>query len=205
MHSIKIAISCLILGILVSCSYLPWQLKQKDIDQYILAYNKLAEVSAQVEAEKQKSGAFSIFACEKCREIMGQAIKDAGYSDFKAFIIMDLRISYTMRYLIYLKITELVGEVSQDLPVEKTCSDPSLREHLTEEDKKTVDKYCGQAIAYTRYIEKIGGFFKNIAQTLMSKGDFDIIEKNFDKIFSAISNENLPRELIRSGGGDDWD
>ena len=198
-----IGIILILVNIIVSCGYLPDSLTQKDIDQYLNAYEKLTNVSTEIENAKTRSNSVSIFTCSECREIMRKAVMEAGYSGLKEFMLVDLRMSYTMRYVAYLKITEIVGDLSEDIPVEDLCNNPQLRKNIDKAQREKVDKHCRQVVVFTSYIENIGSYFKYFAKEMMSKGDIELVAKNFERIHSTLTNKNLIKELNRSNG--DWD
>jgi hypothetical protein len=189
--------------LLGACSYLPGALTDKHIDQYVLAYEKLAQVSPQIESERKKSGALSIFICDACRALMTKAVTEAGYSGLDAFLLMDLRISYTMNYVIYLRLAELVGGVASDVPIEAICTEEQFKEKIEKDKESEYTKYCRRAHGFVGYIERVGGMLKMVATTLMSKGDLEIVGKNYEKIYAAVTNQELIDELNHSGGG--WD
>ena len=166
-----------------------------------MAIENLAKVSPQIDEEMRNNDAQIVFFCEPCRDLMSQAVRDAGYKSFKSFLLMDLRIAYTMRYLLYLRISEMLGEAAQDAPVEKICEDPLLRESLNSKQEAKLNEYCAEAAKLSRVIERIGGFLKNLSVKLMSEGDIDIVHKSFDKIQSALNDERLSIHLR----GGEWD
>lgn len=189
--------------LLMSCGYIPSSLTEEDVDQYIEAYQNLAEVSPNLATLQAKTGSISIFTCSACKEVMENAVVDAGYSSLESFMIMDLRMSYTMRYVLYLELTQLVSEAGEDIPIENLCAQGN-QSSLSTEDKKTFDEYCEKAVLYTTYIEKMSKFVNNLVEYLISKADFDVVASNFDELHDAITNPSLISELNRSGGGD-WD
>ena len=130
-----------LLAAFCSCTEFDPALTEEDISRYVTAIENLAKVSLQIDEEMRNSDAQIVFFCEPCRDLMRRAVQDAGYKSFKSFLLMDLRITYTMRYLLYLRISEMAGEAALDAPVEKICNDPLLRKSLNhEQESKLLEK-----------------------------------------------------------------
>ncbi len=88
--------SCVfLLASLCSCTDFHLDLSEEDIAKYVTAIENLAKVSPQIDEEMRKSDAQIVFFCEPCRDLISQAVRDAGYKSFKSFLLMDLRIAYT--------------------------------------------------------------------------------------------------------------
>lgn len=187
---------------IVSCNYLIDSLTEEDIAQYVKAYDNLAKVSPLIDKELINSQSESIFTCKECRNLMSKAVTDAGYSSFKWFIVMDLRIHYTMRYVLYLQIAEFIGDEAKDIPLESLCTNQKIRSMLDQEQKKKIDENCIHVAALSQHISIVASLINNVAKQLLIKGDLKILGENFDKIQAVISNEKLSEEL-RSGSG--WD
>lgn len=179
-------------------------LSEQDIQQYIQAYENFAEISPKLEEERKRSNSISIFTCKECRSLLLQAVQDAGYSDLKSFLAMDLRIHYTMRAVAYLKIAELLGGLADEISAEEVRAKPELMEGLDETERDEVTGLYDKVAALDRHIKKIGSLFKAMAERILQKGDLELVSKHFDAIHSALTNADLPSELNHSGGGD-WD
>jgi hypothetical protein len=77
-------------------------------------------------------------------------------------------------------------------------------EKLDEATREQVQKLCGMLAALERHIQKIGAILKALADTILQKGDLELVSKHFDRIHSALTNADLVAELNHSGG-EDWD
>ncbi|MBA53936.1 MAG: hypothetical protein CMK89_05725 [Pseudomonadales bacterium] len=186
-----------------ACDTNPLALTEEDVERYIRAYENIAEVSGELEQARIDSKSLTIFDCEECRSIWRRAVQDAGYSDLKRFMLADLRINYTMHYAAYFRIGQMLGELGQDVSLEEVCRNPVLRRNLYEEEKAELDEYCGRAVAISRYVQMLSKFVTVISLEVLSKADFDIVNRYFDRLFEAISNPDLPSDLRRGSG--DWD
>ncbi|SFM13475.1 hypothetical protein [Marinobacter zhejiangensis] len=199
----RLKLFLLLFVFLAACQYLPSALTKDDVDQYIEAYKKLAEISPELEVLRTKSGSISVFTCSACKARMETSVVSAGYRSLESFMVMDLRMSYTMRYVLYLELTQLVSEAGEDIPIENVCSVQN-RNNLSEADRQTFDDYCGKAVLYTGYIERVSRFVSDVVEYIVSKADFEIVAESFDEIHSAITDPRLISDLSRSGGGG-WD
>ena len=200
----KLSVLIILCITLTACDYLPRSLTDKDITQYVHAYENLAAISPKLEEARKQSNAISIFTCKTCLDLMTEAVRDAGYESFESFLLMDLRISYTMRYVVYLRISKLIGDTSQDLPVEEACSKEHIDSIQDPEQRNKVEQYCRQAIVLSRHIERIGQLLSNLVEKLISKGDLSMVEKHFDALSKAITDQRLVSEFNRNSSGD-WD
>lgn len=186
-----------------ACDSNPLALTEEDVERYIRAYENIANVSGELEQARINSQSFTIFDCEECRSIWRRAVQDAGYSNLKSFMLADLRISYTLHYAAYFRIGQILGELGQNVSLEKVCRDPVLRRNLYEEESAKLDEYCGRAVAISRYVQMLSKFVTVVSLEVLSKADFDIVNRHFDRLFEAISNPDLPSDLRRGSG--DWD
>lgn len=193
---------------LASCGFLIDALSDEDISQYIDAYDRLAKISPQLKEAQEKSGSPVLLACSRCRELMDEAVKEAGYSGLNAFLLMDLRISYTMRHVAYLKLTQVVSglseEVSRDGVPEKACSDIANLSQMPESKEKARD-YCRLVAALSNYIEMLSGYINGLSETLMQVGDIEMVNGRFDEIFAATTDERLFAELNHLSSSGEWD
>lgn len=193
---------------IVSCNYLVDSLSDEDISQYISAYDNLAIVSNQLEVEREKSNAISVLVCSKCLELMDKAVQDAGYAGLSSFFLMDLRISHTMRYVIYLEISQLVGQVGekigQDGVAEKVCSGIAEISASHGDEEQQMKDHCRLASALSTYIEKLSTHIKGISEKLIVSGDLDIVQRRFEEINKAFTDSRLIDDLNHAGGGE-WD
>lgn len=184
---------------LVSCSYLIPPLSDADIDQYIRAYGYLAEISPALEKERANTKSLSIFICIKCLTILDDAVKKAGYSGFKSFLIMDIRIHYAMQSVLFLKISQLLGDTVTGTPdgpsIESACKSQSQQNSLDDSKKQDIEKLCKTASAVSRHVKKIASLVEGAADKLLQQGDVERVDKRFDDIFNAITNEKLIDEL----------
>ena len=186
-----------------ACDSNPLALTEEDVERYIRAYENIAKVSGELEQARIDSKSLTIFDCEECRSIWRRAVQDAGYSNLKSFMLADLRISYTLHYAAYFRIGQILGELGQNVSLEKVCRDPVLRRNLYEEESAKLDEYCGRAVAISRYVQMLSKFVTVVSLEVLSKADFDIVNRHFDRLFEAISNPDLPSDLRRGSG--DWD
>ena len=189
---------------IVGCSSVLKKLAQEDIDKHITAYEKMADSRERLELELKKSNSISIYTCKECQPILDSIAIEAGYSNFESFLIMDLRIMYTMRYVAYLKITEIVGEVAKDIPEDNLCSRADKNENLDKEEKARVEKYCQQMAVFQKYISKLSITLKGLAAYVLKLDDIEIVNRNYDDLHSVMTNPDLIDDLNRSGDGG-WD
>lgn len=184
---------------LVSCGYLIPSLSDADIQQYIRAYGYLAEVSPALVKERANSKSLSIFTCKKCRTMLDDAVKKAGYSGFKSFVIMDIRIHYAIRSVAYLRISQLLGASATGTPddasIESACKNQSQQKSPDDAKKQEIEKLCKTASAVSNYVKKIASLVEGAADKLLQQGDIERVEMRFDDIVNAITNEKLIDEL----------
>ena len=195
---------CIVFALLLTaCGYFSDSLTENDIIQYVTAYENLAAISPELEQKKKQSNSQNIFTCEKCRELMTQAVKNAGYSSFQSFLVMEVRLSYTMKYVAYVRISRLVGDLSKDVAAEDLCAEieSGLTPNSAQRDK--FNEYCTTASAYAGYIERIGGLVNSAVTRLMQQADIELVDQHFDKIHAALTNDSLAADLNHSAG--DWD
>lgn len=187
---------------LVSCGYLIPSLSDADIQQYIRAYGYLAKISPALDKERANSKSLSIFTCKKCLSMLDDAVKKAGYSGFKSFLIMDVRIHYAMRSVAYLKISQLLGSSATGTPddasIESACKNQSQQNSPDDAKKQEIEKLCKTASAVSHYIKKIASLVEGAADKLMQQGDIERVQIRFDDIVNAVTNEKLIDELSRT-------
>lgn len=190
----------------LSCSYLSSPLSDDDISHYLQAYENIAKISPELEAAREKDKAQSILTCSPCRDLLDSAVKKAGYSGYKSFLITDLRIHYAMQYVMYLKIANLVGGTVSDkgIPVELLCKKPNIREEMDKQKTQDFDKFCQRVSVIAGFIEKMGKFANILSEKLLQKGDLDTVNKHLDRIVTALTNPELIDEFNHTRGID-WD
>jgi hypothetical protein len=194
-----------LLLLLSSCGFLVPSLTETDIQQYIKAYDNFAAISPQLQSERKKSNSISILTCGKCLGLLDSATQKAGYSGFKSFLVTDIRIHYSMRYVIYLKIAQLLGSAASEVPDEQHyCTNPDNTEISDKKKKEEADRLCRQISSLSGFIKKFGHFVDAAAEKMIFKGDLVIVEKHFDGIHAAHTNNKLIDELNHSNGGE-WD
>lgn len=193
-----------LLLLLGSCGYIIAPLNDKDIQQYIKAYENLATISPQLANERAKSNSVSILTCKECLALLDTAVKEAGYSSYRSFLATDIRIHYAMRHVLYLEIAQITAGVASDVPDEQFCSDPGSVVISDKAKTEQVEKLCGQISTIAGFIEKFARWFDGVADKLVTEGDLEVVAKYLDQIHAVQTNENLIDELNHANGGD-WD
>lgn len=181
------------------------QLQQDDIDRYITAYRNIAAVSPQLKKQRKVENAVSVLTCEECRDILRNAVRKAGYDGISDFLLADARISITLQYALQAKIAaeigDVAGEVYSEVPLEIACA--SVMQSKKPEDQK-LKRYCHFASALGVYVDQLGNTVRDAAKKLMQLADFELLLRNFEPLFSAVTDPSLIDEFNHSGGGD-WD
>jgi len=140
-----------------------------------------------------------------CQPILDSVARAAGYANFESFLIMDIRIMYTMQYAAYLRVCEIIGESAKGVPQENLCEWAEKDESISEEDKISIKKYCSQMELFLKCVAKLSGALEWFSIYLLTIDDFEIVELNYDNISGAMMNPNLIGEFYRTPGGSGWD
>jgi hypothetical protein len=199
----------LLIGLFIStlifshCGSITKELSQETIDQHLLAYEKLAAESKNLDAVLKESEAISIYLCRPCQPILDSITKEAGYANFESFMIMDLRIMYTMQYVAYLEVSQIIGEASKDIPQEEICDEIDTNKTLSPEERADAEKYCQHFTLFLKGISKLSSTLGNVSSYLLNVADFGIIQANYDNLISAMTNPDLAGDFGYSAGGYD--
>jgi len=180
-------------------------LTEADIRRYIQAYKNFAKISAQLEEERKKCESILIFTCPECRVLLNKAAQDAGYPSFESFLIMDVRIHYTMRSVAYLRIADLAGKTLEELSVDALRDDIRQNQELAQEKKVQVSKLSLDVASLDTHVSRIASFATSVSKQLLQQADLDLVAKHFDEILKALTNPDLPVGLRHTTGGGDWD
>lgn len=203
----KKLLSCIFLLILSGCDFLPKPLTDKDIEQYIKAYQNIAEVSPILEKQKKESGSVTIFTCKECYSTLNDAVVKAGYDDLQQFLVADTRIHLTLKYYAYASIAKLVGEaggeVSEKIPAEEICAIPENIQNS--KDPQEMKTQCENIKIWSGYLAKISKTIYAIAEKLINDSDMAVVARHAEAIESALFNPKLVDEFRHVRGGADFD
>jgi len=207
------------------------KLTEDDINQYILAYENIAKVSPLIKKEQNAvkiqreepkcqncddlnllydlglNSAYDIYdafytsLCRKCMEILIQATKEAGYKDFKAFLMMSLRIQFALYQIARLELIELIGDgykaTNTDERIKLYCA--NFEEKPAKETVKTrtnnniekTQKLCTNMRILDGFIQKLGKAISSLANKLSHKSDIELVRKHSERIYDAITDDDL--------------
>jgi len=179
-------------------------LAEEDIEQYIQAYRNFSRISAQLEAERKKSGAVMIFTSKECRALLGKAVRGAGYADFKSFLLMDYRMHYTLRGVAYLRIANIVGATAEGITADVAREKLKGKKDLAQEERDRARELLDTVTALDRHIAALASFVKQASEKLLRQADLEIVDKHFDRILGALTDPQLPPGL-RHSTDVDWD
>jgi hypothetical protein len=201
----KVVVTVLLLSVLLfsHCGSITKKLSQETIDQHLLAYEKIAAESKQLDLILKESEAISIYLCKPCQPILDSVTREAGYTNFESFLLMDLRLMYTMQYVAYLEVSQIIGASSKDIPQEELCDGIETDEMLSAEDKIKVAKFCQHLTVFLKCISTLGNVLGNVSSYLLNVADFEIVQVNYDHLFSGMSSPDLPDGFGYSAGGYD--
>jgi hypothetical protein len=129
--------------------------------------------------------------------------REAGYANFESFMLMDLRIMYTMQYVAYLEVSQIIGEASKDIPQEEICDEIDKNETLSPEERADSEKYCQHFTLFLKGISKLSSALGKVSSYLLNVADFGIIQANYDILISAMTNPDLAGDFGYSVGGYD--
>ncbi len=195
-----ILVLCLPL-LLAACSVLSSALTDKDVDQYIKAYNNIAAASPELAKLKSDNNAISLLTCGPCMARLEQAVQDAGYEDMKTFVAMDVRMHITLQAWSYTFITNLAGAAGQAVAAEDFCA---IKENIAQsKDPKEMALHCARLKSYASYLDKVGAITVKLTGKLLQDGDIEVVARQIDAIGDAFTNKNLPDEYRHGGGGFD--
>lgn len=185
------------------CGSITKKLSQESLDQHLLVYEKLAAEKQELDLIVEESDALSIYLCKPCQPILDSVSREAGYANFESFLLMDLRIMYTMQYVAYLEISQIIGESSEDIPQEELCDGIDTDETLSAEEKVDLVKFCQHVKLFLKCIGKLSSVLGNVSSYLLNVADFEIVQLNYDNLFSGMSSPDLPEGFGYSVGYDD--
>lgn len=184
------------------CNSISLELTQEDLDQYMLAYEKFADNKELLDTTLEESGAIILHLCQPCQPILDSIAIEAGYSNFESFVLMDLRVIYTMRYVAYLQISEYIGKTVQDVPDDNICEGMN-QEDLNEEERADLEKFCRHLSTFVKCIGKLSQVLGKVTDYLFQVHDIEIVQANYDDLYSALTNPDLPNDMGASSGYDD--
>lgn len=200
----RVLIMLVVFSIIFShCGSITKKLSQEAIDQHLLAYEKIAAESKQLDLVLKESEAISIYFCKPCQPILDSITREAGYANFESFLLMDLRIMYTMQYVAYLEIATMTGKSAKDIPQEDICDGIDNDESLSAEDKVKTAKFCQHLTIFLKCISKLTSVLGNVSSYLLNVADFEIVQLNYDLLFSGMTNPDLVDGFGYSAGGYD--
>ncbi len=185
------------------CGSITKKLSQETLDQHLLAYEKLAEESETIDAILEESNSISIYLCQACQPILDSVTREAGYANFESFLLMDLRIMYTMQYVAYLEVSKIIGEAGSDIPQEDICVGIDTDEDLSPEDRVKAAKFCQHLKIFLKCISKLSSVLGGVTNYLLNVADFEIVQLNYDNLFSGMTDPDLPDGFGYSVGYDD--
>ncbi len=185
--------------LLCACSVLSSALTDKDVAQYIKAYENIAAISPELTKLQADDKALTLITCAPCRVRLEQAVQEAGYDDMKSFVAMDIRMHLTLRAWVYVEITRIGGEVGQKVAAEDFCR---IKENIAKSDNpEEMRRHCDRLQSYSGYLDKAGGIAVKLAEKLLDKGDIDVVAKHHDAIHKAFVNPKLHDEYNHAKGG----
>jgi hypothetical protein len=129
--------------------------------------------------------------------------REAGYANFESFMLMDLRIMYTMQYVAYLEVSKLIGDASKDIPQEEICDEIDKNETFSPEERADAEKYCQHFTIFLKCIGKLTSSLGHASSYLLNIADFDIVQLNYAILFSGMTNPDLVDGFGYSAGGYD--
>lgn len=194
----KSKLCLLLVSLLFGCSYFSHALTEQDIAQYTQAYGNIARAAPTLAAQKRDSHALDILTCIPCYGTLNQAVKQAGYADFKAFLIADARIHLAMRAYVYLEISKFAGETAQGASPVQICA--NLDTQSTPAADPELRTQCARLRTLGAYVEKIGKVILKLATQLGQDGDIAAVAKQQDAITRAWTNPALPAEFLHGKG-----
>ena len=189
--------------LLCACSVLTSALTDKDVAQYIKAYENIAAISPELTKLQSDNKSLSVMTCAPCRARLEQAVQEAGYADLKSFIAMDIRMHLTLRAWVYVEITRMGGVVGQQVAAADFCK---LKENIARSSNpEEMKRHCDRLHSYSSYLDKAGAIAVKLAEKLLKEGDIDVVAKHQDAIHKAFTNPKLHAEFnhTRGGGFDD--
>ncbi len=187
--------------LLSACSVFTSALTDKDVAQYIKAYDNIAAISPELAKLKSDNASLSVLTCGPCRARIEQAVQEAGYADLKTFIAMDIRMHYTLRAWAYVAITKMGGEVGQKVAAEDFCK---IKENIARSaNPEELKRHCDRLQSYSSYLDKAGMVAVKLAERLLKEGDIEVVAKHLDAITKALNNPKLPDEFNHASGGYD--
>ena len=187
--------------LLAACSVLSSALTDKDVAQYIKAYENIAAAAPELAKLKSENNAISLLTCGPCLARLEKAAQDAGYDDMKSFVAMDVRMHVTLRAWSYTMITGFAGAAGQVVAAKDFCA---IKENIAQsENPKEAGLHCARLKSYSSYLDKAGTIAVKLAEKLLQDGDIEIVARHVDAIAAAFTNKNLPDEYLHGRGGVD--
>ena len=187
--------------LLCACSAFTSALTDKDVAQYIKAYDNIAAIGPELANMKNENASLSELTCTPCRARIEQAVQEAGYADLKTFVAMDIRMHITLRAWTYVEITKMGGEVGQTVSAADFCR---IKENIARsQNPEEMKRHCDRLQSYSTYLDKAGAIAVKLAEKLLKEGDIDVVAKHVDAIGKAYTNPKLPPDFNHAGGGHD--
>lgn len=185
--------------LLCACSVLSSALTDKDIAQYIQAYDNIAASAPELAKLKSENNAASLLTCGPCRARLEQAVQQAGYADMKTFVAMEVRLHITLRAWVYAAITKMGGEVGKEVAAADFCG---IKENIAQsKNPEEMKLQCARLESYSSYLDKAGSITVKLAEKLLKDGDIEVVGRHMDAISAAHSNPKLPEEFGNSPSG----
>lgn len=185
--------------LLCACSAFTSALTDKDVAQYIKAYDNIAAISPELTKLQSDNKSIALMTCGPCRARLEQAVQEAGYVDLKAFMAMDIRMHLTLRAWVYVTITKMGGEVGQGVAASDFCK---LKENIARSaNPEEMKRHCDRLQSYSSYLDKAGAIAVAVAEKLLKEGDIDVVAKHESAIFKAFVNPKLHDDYNHAKGG----
>lgn len=179
----------LMLSLVSACGFFSKTLTDQEVEQYIKAYQNIAEASPKLSKQKESSHSTTLLTCLPCHDTLRDAVVKAGYADVKSFLIADARMHLALNYYYHLELARLAGDTTHAVKAQDFCQ---LTDSVNaSQDPKQAKLICQKITTTTSYLKKIGDVIYKIAESLLQEGDAAVVAKHAEAIQQALSNEHL--------------